>query len=154
MVDLPAYKDKFGISGQRVLEYALSESRRRDQNCVAVEHILDALMHEEPDMFNSTMRELSLDPIAVRLAVDKKLQTSRQQHLGKGFRITPDATDLFKRAVGEGTDRHCPQTVAMASDETVEGVGVTLEMGGEEAPVVRPAVIDHVTRTSEISARC
>jgi ATP-dependent Clp protease ATP-binding subunit ClpA len=99
MVDLPAYKDKFGISGQRVLEYALSESRRRDQNCVAVEHVLDALMHEEPDLFNSTMRELSLDPIAVKLAVDKRLQTSRQQHLGKGFRITPDATDLFKRAM-------------------------------------------------------
>jgi ATP-dependent Clp protease ATP-binding subunit ClpA len=99
MVDLGAYKDKFGDSGQRVLEYALSESRRRDQNCVAVEHVLDALMHAEPDMFNSTMRELSLDPVAVKLAVDKRLLTSRQQHLGKGFRITPDATDLFKRAM-------------------------------------------------------
>ena len=41
MVDLGAYKDKFGDSGQRVLEYALNESRRRDQNFVAVEHILE-----------------------------------------------------------------------------------------------------------------
>ena len=63
MVDLGSYKDKFGDSGQRILEHALSESRQRDQNFVSVEHILEALMHEEPDMFNSTMRELSLDPI-------------------------------------------------------------------------------------------
>ncbi len=99
MVDLGAYKDKFGESGQRILEHALSESRQRDQNYVAVEHILEALMHEEPDLFNSTMRELSLDPIVVKFAIDKRLETNRQQHVGKGFRIAPDTTDLFKRAM-------------------------------------------------------
>ncbi|MDQ1638586.1 MAG: ATP-dependent Clp protease ATP-binding subunit ClpC [Pyrinomonadaceae bacterium] len=99
MVDLGSYKDKFGDSGQRVLEYALNESRQRDQNFVAVEHILQALMHEEPDMFNSAMRELSLDPVSVKFAIDQRLDTTRQQHLGKGFRISPDTTDLFKRAM-------------------------------------------------------
>jgi ATP-dependent Clp protease ATP-binding subunit ClpC len=99
MVDLGLYKDKFGDSGQRILEFALNESRERDQNFVAVEHILQALMHEEPDMFNSTMRELSLDPVSVKIAIDKRLDTSRQQHVGKGFRISPDTTDLFKRAM-------------------------------------------------------
>jgi len=99
MVDLGSYKDKFGESGQRILDHALSESRQRDQNFVSVEHILQALMHEEPDMFNSTMRELSLDPIVVKIAIDKRLDGSRQQHVGKGFRISPDTTDLFKRAM-------------------------------------------------------
>ena len=99
MVDLGSYKDKFGESGQRILDHALSESRQRDQNFVSVEHILEALMHEEPDMFNSTMRELSLDPIVVKIAIDKRLDGSRQQHVGKGFRISPDTTDLFKRAM-------------------------------------------------------
>ncbi len=99
MVDLGSYKDKFGDSGQRILDHALSESRQRDQNFVAVEHILEALMHEEPDMFNSTMRELSLDPIVVKIAIDKRLDGSRQQHVGKGFRISPDTTELFKRAM-------------------------------------------------------
>ncbi|MEP6637603.1 MAG: ATP-dependent Clp protease ATP-binding subunit [Acidobacteriota bacterium] len=99
MVDLGAYKDKFGESGQRILEYALTESRERDQNYVAVEHILQALMHEEPDMFNSAMRDLSLDPVVVKIAIDKRLEVSRQQHVGKGFRIAPDTTDLFKRAM-------------------------------------------------------
>lgn len=99
MVDLGSYKDKFGESGQRILEHALSESRQRDQNFVSVEHVLQALMHEEPDMFNSAMRELSLDPVVVKIAIDKRLDTSRQQHIGKGFRISPDTTDLFKRAM-------------------------------------------------------
>jgi ATP-dependent Clp protease ATP-binding subunit ClpA len=99
MVDLGSYKDKFGESGQRILEHALSESRQRDQNFVAVEHILQALMQEEPDLFNAAMRELSLDPITVKIAIDKRLDTTRQQHVGKGFRISPDTTDLFKRAM-------------------------------------------------------
>jgi len=99
MVDLGSYKDKFGDSGQRILDHALSESRQRDQNFVSVEHILEALMYEEPDMFNSTMRELSLDPIVVKIAIDKRLDGSRQQHVGKGIRISPDTTELFKRAM-------------------------------------------------------
>src|SRR5215510_1041410 len=99
MVDLGSYKDKFGDSGQRILEYALNESRRRDQNFVSVEHILQALTVEEPDMFNSAMRELSLDPVVVKMAIEKRLSGSRQQHVGKGFRIGPDTTDLFKRAM-------------------------------------------------------
>ena len=99
MVDLGSYKDKFAASGQRILEHALDESRKRDQNFVSVEHILQALTIEEPDMFNSTMRELSLDPVVVKMAIEKRLTTSRQQHVGKGFRIGSDTTDLFKRAM-------------------------------------------------------
>lgn len=99
MVDLGSYKDKFGDSGQRILDHALSESRQRDQNFVSVEHILQALMHEEPDMFNSAMRELSLDPILVKINIDRRLDSSGEQHVGKGFRISPDTTDLFKRAM-------------------------------------------------------
>ncbi len=67
MIDLGAYKDKFADSGQRILENALGESRRRDQNYVSVEHILNALATEEADLFNATMRDLSLDPRSVRL---------------------------------------------------------------------------------------
>ena len=57
MADLEAYKDKFGESGQRVLQNALNESRRRDQNYIAVEHILSGLAKEEPDLFNRLTAE-------------------------------------------------------------------------------------------------
>ncbi|HEX8138717.1 MAG TPA: ATP-dependent Clp protease ATP-binding subunit [Pyrinomonadaceae bacterium] len=98
MIDLGAYKDKFSESGQRILENALGESRRRDQNYVSVEHILNALATEEAELFNATMRDLRLDPLAVKMLIEKRLEMSRQ-HVGKGFKIAPDTTDLFKRAM-------------------------------------------------------
>jgi ATP-dependent Clp protease ATP-binding subunit ClpA len=98
MADLEAYKDKFGESGQRVLQHALNESQRRDQNYIAVEHIISGLSKEEPDLFNATMRSLALDPVAVARAIENRLDQARQ-HVGKGFRIAPDTTDLFKRAM-------------------------------------------------------
>ncbi len=98
MVDLGAYRDKFGESGQRILEHALNESRRRDQNYIGIEHILNAFAKEEPDLFDSTVRGLSLDPDKVNRAIDQRLEHARQ-HVGKGFRIAPDTTELFKRAM-------------------------------------------------------
>ena len=104
MVDLGAYRDKFGESGQRVLENALGESRRRDQNYITVEHIINGLAKEEPDLFNSTIRSLAIDPAVVTQAIDKRLDNARQ-HIGKGFRIAPDTTDLFKRAMERARSR-------------------------------------------------
>jgi len=104
MADLEAYKDKFGESGQRLLQNALNESRRRDQNYIAIEHIVSALAKEEPDLFNATMRSLALDPIAVARAIEQRLDAARQ-HVGKGFRIAPDTTDLFKRAMERARSR-------------------------------------------------
>jgi len=98
MADLEAYKDKFGESGQRIFQNAMNESRRRDQNYISVEHIISALSKEEPDLFNSTMRSLALDPLTVARAIEHRLDAARQ-HVGKGVRIAPDTTDLFKRAL-------------------------------------------------------
>jgi ATP-dependent Clp protease ATP-binding subunit ClpA len=98
MADIDAYKDKFSDSGRRVLETALDESRKRDQNYVSIEHILHAVAREEDDLFTSTMRDLAVDPRSVRLLIEKRLDSSRQ-HTGKGFRIAPETTELFKRAM-------------------------------------------------------
>lgn len=98
MADIDAYKDKFSESGQRVLESALEASKKRDQNYVATEHILHALAFEEEDLFTSTMRDLAVDPRSVKLLIEKRMEASRQ-HTGKGFRIAPETTELFKRAM-------------------------------------------------------
>lgn len=98
MTDLEAYKDKFSESGKRVLDGAMGESRRRDQNYISIEHILHALADEEAELFNATMRDLSIDPRTVRLLLEKRLEGTRA-HTGKGFRIAPETTDLFKRAM-------------------------------------------------------
>src|SRR5437763_2389128 len=98
MADIDAYKDKFSESGQRVLETALEASKKRDQNYVAIEHILHAIAFEEDDLFTSTMRDLAVDPRSVKLLIEKRMDASRQ-HSGKGYRIAPETTELFKRAM-------------------------------------------------------
>ncbi len=98
MADIDAYKDKFSESGRRILEVALDESKRRDQNYVAIEHILHAIANEEAELFNATMRDLSVDPRSVKLLIEKRMDAGRQ-HLGKGFRIAPETTELFKKAM-------------------------------------------------------
>ncbi len=99
MVDLGTYKDRFAESGQRIFEYAMQESKRRDQNYIAVEHILHAFISEEAELFNSTMRDLSLDPFHIKMQIERRLDNNRFQHVGKGLRIAPETIDLFKRAM-------------------------------------------------------
>ncbi|HKQ53438.1 MAG TPA: ATP-dependent Clp protease ATP-binding subunit [Pyrinomonadaceae bacterium] len=141
MIDLGAYKDKFSDSGQRILEHALNESRRRDQNYVAVEHILKALADEEADLFNATMRDLAVDPRTVRLQIEKRLEMSRQ-HVGKGFRIAPDTTDLFKRAMeraraqGRKTIEATDIFTALSQDERGLFVEVLRGLGASPEAVV------------------
>ena len=98
MADIDAYKDKFSESGRKVLESALDESKKRDQNYVAIEHILHAVAKEEDDLFTSTMRDLAVDPRSVKLLIEKRMANGRQ-HNGKGYRIAPETTELFKRAM-------------------------------------------------------
>src|ERR1700755_1496950 len=98
MTDLEAYKDKFSDSGARILGNALGESKRRDQNYVSVEHVLVALSDEEKDLFEATLRDLSVDPRYVKLLLEKRMESS-PAHTGKGFRTAPETTDLFKRAM-------------------------------------------------------
>lgn len=98
MTDLEAYKDKFSDSGRKILENALGESKRRDQNYISIEHVLVALADEEKDLFEATLRDLSVDPRYVKLLIEKRIDATRQ-HTGKGFRIAPETTDLFKRAM-------------------------------------------------------
>jgi ATP-dependent Clp protease ATP-binding subunit ClpA len=68
--DIEAYKDKFSESGRRILETALDESRKRDQNYITTEHILHALAYEEAELFNATMHDLAVDPRSVKLLIE------------------------------------------------------------------------------------
>jgi ATP-dependent Clp protease ATP-binding subunit ClpA len=99
MVDLGTYKDRFAESGQRIFEHAMQESKRRDQNYIAVEHILHAFITEEAELFNSAIRDLSLDPFHIKMQIERRLDNNRFQHVGKGLRIAPETIDLFKRAM-------------------------------------------------------
>lgn len=108
-----SFSDRFGGSGKRVLESALDESRRREQNYVAPEHILFALMEEESDLFDSAMQNLSLDSHSIRPAVENHLENGRR-HLSRGFRIAPETTKIFKFSMNKAHSEN--RDVIEASD--------------------------------------
>ncbi|HEX8353879.1 MAG TPA: ATP-dependent Clp protease ATP-binding subunit [Pyrinomonadaceae bacterium] len=142
MIDLGTYKDRFAESGQRVLEHAVQESRRRDQNYIAVEHILNGLAAEEAELFNSTMRDLSLDPRSVKVLIEKRLENARYQNVNKGIRIAPDTIELFKRSMeraraqGRKTIEATDLFMAFSQDENSALMGVLRNLGANPETVI------------------
>jgi ATP-dependent Clp protease ATP-binding subunit ClpA len=90
-----AYLANFSDSGKRVLQGALDESCRRGQNYVSPAHILFALIEKETELFDSAVTNLSINSNSLRQAVENDLENSRR-HSGRGFRISPETTKLFK----------------------------------------------------------
>ncbi len=142
MIDLGTYKDRFAESGQRVLEHAVQESRRRDQNYIAVEHILNALATEEADLFNSAMRDLALDPRSVKVLIEKRLENARYQNINKGIRIAPETIELFKKAMeraraqGRKTIEATDLFMALSQDETSALMNVLRNLGANPETVI------------------
>ena len=142
MSDIGTYKDRFAESGLRVFELALQESKRRDQNYIAVEHILNALLDEEGELFNATMRDLSLDPRSVKVLIEKRLENARFSHVNKGTRIAPDTIELFKksmeraRAQGRKTIEATDLFMALSQDEKSIFVGVLRNLGANPEAIV------------------
>ena len=147
MVDLGTYKDRFAESGQRVFEYAMQESKRRDQNYIAVEHILHAFISEEAELFNSAMRDLSLDPFHIKMQIERRLDNNRFQHVGKGLRIAPETIDLFKRAM----ERSRAQ-----GRKTIESTDLFMALaqeGGVLTGMLRPLGADSEALAENVRAR-
>ena len=153
MIDLGTYKDRFAESGQRVLEHAVQESRRRDQNYIAVEHILNAIAVEEGELFNSTMRDLSLDPRSVKVMIEKRLENARYQNVNKGIRIAPETIELFKR------DSRARERVVDGCREQ-RGVAATRDLGDDSAVfgvkrvLIRRDVAEHAHAVPHDRGRC
>jgi len=155
MIDLGTYKDRFAESGQRVFEHAMRESRQRDQNYIAVEHILDAFIKEEAELFNAAMRDLSIDPRNVKILVEKRIESTRFQNVNKGVRIAPETIDLFKRAMersraqGRKTIESTDLFMALSQDEKGVLMGVLRNLGANPETVMENVRAHVRTREQE-----
>ena len=120
----------------------MQESRRRDQNYIAVEHILNALVSEESELFNGTMRDLSLDPRSVKVLIEKRLENTRFQNVNKGIRIAPETIDLFKRAMeraraqGRKTIESTDLFMALSQDDKSIFISVLRNLGADPEAVI------------------
>jgi transcription antitermination factor NusG len=122
MSELESYVRKFTERGWRVFDHAVREARRRDQNYVSVEHIIEALAFEEADLFNALMRDLSADPRTVRALIEKRLETCVRRE-GPSVHVAPETIELLKRAYRRARFNQRPRIraadlfIALAQDE-------------------------------------
>ncbi len=103
MIDFEQFQDKFSESGQRVMKRAYDESRRRDHNQVAPEHVFLALADLERNFFNELMQSLNVDPQAVASSLENKL--TAREYLGRGMRMSDGLRVLLKNSLDRARQR-------------------------------------------------
>lgn len=96
-LDFGDYNDKLSKSGREVLALAIEESRRRDQNYLAAEHLFLALAKIERKLFEDLSRDLRLSPDDIIKDISQHLDLSKQ-YVGKGLKITFSMKSIFRLA--------------------------------------------------------
>lgn len=96
-LDFGDYNDKLSKSGREVLAMAIEESRKRDQNYLAAEHLFLALVKVEKKLFEEMTRDLRLSPDDIIKDISQHLDLSKQ-YVGKGLKITFSMKSIFRLA--------------------------------------------------------
>ncbi len=96
-LDFGDYNDKLSKSGREVLALAIEESRRRDQNYLAAEHLFLALVKIERKLFDEMVRDMRLTPDDIIKDISQHLDLSKQ-YVGKGLKITFSMKSIFRLA--------------------------------------------------------
>lgn len=96
-LDFGDYNDKLSKSGREVLAMAIEESRKRDQNYLAAEHLFLALVRVEKRLFEEMVRDLRLSPDDIIKDISQHLDLSKQ-YVGKGLKITFSMKSIFRLA--------------------------------------------------------
>src|SRR4029079_9558633 len=94
-------------SGERVVDRALDEARRRDHALLTNEHVCLAFAQVEWDMFGQVMRDLELNPHKILQALEEQLRLLPNVP-GGDLRVAPSTKLLFKLALlhASGLGRH------------------------------------------------
>src|SRR5688500_19815911 len=103
MIDFEQFQDKFAEGGQRVMKRAYDESRRRDHNQLAPEHVFVALSDLERNFFNELMQSLNVDPQTVAGSLEQRL--TAREYLGRGMRMSDALRVLLKNALDRARQR-------------------------------------------------
>ena len=98
MADIKLYLKKFSEGGGRVFARALEEARRREQNCVVVEHLIAALAEVEAASFDAVLAELQVERAAFQAVLEQRLGAG-PRYAGRGVRIAPEAIEVCKLAL-------------------------------------------------------
>ena len=95
MVEFDIAPDEIGESGQRLVDRAVEEARRREHAVVGNEHLLVAFAQSEWALFAQVMRDLDLNPHAILQAAETELGRQPRCDAG-GLRVSPASKMVFK----------------------------------------------------------
>lgn len=141
MYDFGDFSDRFSDSGQRVMKRAIEESRRRDHNFIAPEHIFVSISEIERPFFNEVMQSLNVDPQAVMNELDSRLAVSKQ-YTGKRVKLSDSTRELLTaglrraRQAGRNTIDAVDLFQALFDDRNSTPVGILRKFGAEPESVV------------------
>ncbi len=140
MIDMGDFADRFSESGQRVMKRAYEESKQREHNFIAPEHIFLALAEVERPLVNEIMQSLNLDPQAIRNEFDGRLAVQRQ-FAGRRMKLHESTRDLLNKAMrrarqnGRQTIDSTDLLISLFQDEEGATVGVLKKFGADPTEV-------------------
>ncbi|MCK4846755.1 MAG: ATP-dependent Clp protease ATP-binding subunit, partial [Deltaproteobacteria bacterium] len=100
MTDLNGFRDKLTPGAERVLDFAIEESKKRQHYYLGVEHIFLAFAKLEESFFREVMKDLNLDMYHVLNFLNEHLNISNK-YTGKGLKVLPATNNLFRLAATE-----------------------------------------------------
>jgi ATP-dependent Clp protease ATP-binding subunit ClpC len=141
MYEFGDFSDRFSETGQRVMKRAIEESRRREHNFIAPEHIFASILEVERPLFNEVMQSLNVDPQAVVNELETKLAVQKQ-YTGKRIKLAESTRELLTaslrraRHAGRSTIDSIDLFHVMFEDKSSAPVTILRKFGAEPETVV------------------
>jgi Clp amino terminal domain, pathogenicity island component len=137
--------ERFGAAGREAVVGAQAEARRLGHHSVGTEHLLLALLHEGAGHVFDVLRELRIEPDALRAEVTELAGTSKSR-AGGSTAFAPEAKKVLELALREALALGQPYIgeehllLGLAAEE--EGVaGGVLRRAGADVDALRLALI-------------
>ena len=145
--DFEISQSKIGPSGQRVLDRAMEESRRRDHPALTNEHLFLAFAQSEWDFFTQIMQDAGLNPNVIVRELEEYLRAT-PAYAGRPLRVSPATNLVLKLALHHAT--RSGRQVVEAPDLFA---AILEDSQGTSVSIVRQHGVDPQVLVSKATAR-
>ena len=145
--DFEISQSKIGATGQRILDRALEESRRRDHPFLTNEHIFLAFAQSEWDLFTEIMQDAGLNPNAIVRELEDYLHVT-PAYTGRPLRVSPATNLVLKLALHHAS---CSGRQAVEAPDLF--AAIFEDSQGVPVSIMRQHGIDPEVLVSKVTAR-
>jgi ATP-dependent Clp protease ATP-binding subunit ClpA len=145
--DFEIAQSKIGPTGQRILDRALEESRRREHSFLANEHLFLAFAQSEWQLFTEVMQDAGLNPSAIVRELEACLQLT-PAYTGRPQRVSPATNLVLKLAL-----HHAGRSGRQAIEAPDLFAAIFEDSQGVPVSIVRQQGIDPAVLVAKVTAR-